>query len=43
MRRGALVSPSLHYWYSEHLRWVSFDDALPKYPEFPPTDEAETP
>ena len=34
------IVPTLHYWYSRHLSWVVFDDALPKHPEFPPNDGA---
>ena len=36
--RPALVSPSLHYWDSERLPWVSFADDLPRYSEFPPVE-----
>jgi hypothetical protein len=31
------LHPSLHYWDSKRLPWVSFADELPRYPEFPPT------
>jgi hypothetical protein len=37
-RPEALV-PTLHYWYSARLPWVSFDDGLPKHAEFPPLGE----
>ena len=30
------VKPQFHYWYSKHLAWVEFADALPRYPELPP-------
>ncbi len=30
------VTPTLHYWYSNHLSWVEFSDELPRYPELPP-------
>ena len=36
------LEPTLHYWYSKHLSWVRFDDALPKHQEFPPQDGGET-
>jgi Protein of unknown function (DUF998) len=35
------VEPELHYWYSEHLSWVAFEDTLPKHPEFPPQESAD--
>ena len=30
------ISPTLHYWDSERLPWVRFDDDLPRYPGLPP-------
>jgi hypothetical protein len=36
----AAIAPTIHYWDSKRLRWVQFSDQLPKYPEFPPIDEA---
>lgn len=30
------VTPTLHYWHSEHLGWAEFADNLPRHPEFPP-------
>jgi hypothetical protein len=35
------ISPSLHYWHSEHLSWAEFADSLPRHPEFPPFGESE--
>jgi hypothetical protein len=32
------LAPALHYWDSERLPWVQFDDELPKHPEFPPVE-----
>ena len=37
--RPEALKPTLHYWYSARLPWVSFDDDLPKHPEFPPFEE----
>ncbi len=36
------ITPSLHYWYTEHLSWAEFADDLPRYPEFPPFGEDES-
>ena len=33
------IAPNFHYWYSRHLAWMRFGDALPKHPEFPPNAE----
>lgn len=30
------ITPEFHFWYSKHLDWVEFADALPRHPEFPP-------
>ncbi|MFI8482300.1 GFA family protein [Pseudomonas sp. NPDC078700] len=30
------ITPTLHYWHSEHLPWVRFADDLPRYPDLPP-------
>lgn len=30
------VTPTMHYWHSEHLSWVEFSDDLARHPEFPP-------
>ena len=35
------ISPSLHYWCSEHLSWAEFADSLPRHPKFPPFGESE--
>ena len=34
------VAPSLHYWESRRLPWLHLADGLPRYPEFPPTDDS---
>jgi hypothetical protein len=33
------VPPTFHYWESRRLPWVHFSDGLPRYPEFPPTEQ----
>lgn len=33
-----VVPPALHYWDSKRLPWLRIDDALPRFPEFPPTE-----
>lgn len=30
------ITPTLHYWHSEHLPWARFADDLPRYPDLPP-------
>ena len=30
------LPPTLHYWTSQQLPWVKFDDGLPRHAEFPP-------
>jgi hypothetical protein len=34
------VAPTFHYWESKRLSWIHFADQLPRYPEFPPTEES---
>lgn len=33
-----LVTPTLHYWHSEHLAWAEFADGLPRFAALPPFD-----
>ncbi|WP_339489051.1 GFA family protein [Pseudomonas sp. EL_65y_Pfl2_R95] len=32
----ALLTPTLHYWHSQHVAWAEFADVLPRYPQLPP-------
>lgn len=32
------LTPTLHYWHSEHLSWAEFADDLPHYPGLPPVE-----
>ncbi|SNS58393.1 GFA family protein [Pseudomonas segetis] len=32
------LTPTLHYWHSEHLSWAEFADDLPRYPGLPPVE-----
>jgi len=32
------ISPSLHYWYEEHLAWFNVGDNLQRYDQWPPLD-----
>jgi hypothetical protein len=33
----ATIEPAFHYWDSQRLPWLRFDDGLPRHAEFPPT------
>ena len=34
-----MVAPTLHYWDSKRLPWIKFADDLPRFSEFPPSDQ----
>ncbi len=34
----AAISPSLHYWYEEHLSWFKLGDELQRYQQWPPLE-----
>ena len=34
------LAPTLHYWDSERLPWLTFADDLPRFAEFPPMPTA---